>query len=226
MTYSDGAHDDLNKIIWSRKGWNSSENAAEITEQYVSFFFGTNADDHVEDAISGLETNWNGPIETNGSIAMTFLRWQQLENLYPELQQNWRWQMLLLRAYYDTYIQSRKRYERLLERKANEILAQAPILGSGESMNLALEKVCEADRVNIAPQLRQRIKDYCEMLYHSIGLQTSVERYGASGAERGCVLDFVDYPLNNRWWLKACSFVVLFSFLSIEFAFSGFRSNE
>jgi len=35
-----------------------------------------------------------------------------------------------------------------------------------------------------------------------MGLQTSVEKYYAIGEERGAVLDFVDYPLNNRWWLE------------------------
>ena len=32
-------------------------------------------------------------------------------------------------------------------------------------------------------------------------MQTSVPKYQASGAERGAILDFLDYPLNNRWWL-------------------------
>ena len=40
------------------------------------------------------------------------------------------------------------------------------------------------------------------MLFRSIGLQTSVPKYHASGYERGAVLDFVDRPLNNRWWLE------------------------
>ena len=50
--------------------------------------------------------------------------------------------------------------------------------------------------------MRTRIADLCERLFHSIGLQTSVPKYHASGAERGAILDFVDYPLNNRWWLE------------------------
>jgi len=29
-----------------------------------------------------------------------------------------------------------------------------------------------------------------------------VDKYYASGEERGAVLDFVDYPLNNHWWLE------------------------
>jgi hypothetical protein len=40
-------------------------------------------------------------------------------------------------------------------------------------------------------------------LFESIGLQTSVPRFHASGAERGCVMDYIDYPLNNRVWLEA-----------------------
>jgi hypothetical protein len=29
-----------------------------------------------------------------------------------------------------------------------------------------------------------------------------MSKYQASGAERGCILDFVDHPLNDRWWLE------------------------
>lgn len=52
------------------------------------------------------------------------------------------------------------------------------------------------------PELRRRIDDLCEALFRSVCLQTSVPRYFASGAERGAFLDFIDYPLNNRWWLE------------------------
>ena len=27
-------------------------------------------------------------------------------------------------------------------------------------------------------------------------------KYKAANSQRGCILDFVDYPLNNRWWLE------------------------
>jgi hypothetical protein len=53
-----------------------------------------------------------------------------------------------------------------------------------------------------SPELRAQIVDLCDRLYRSIGLQTSVPKYHAIGAERGAVLDFVDYPMNNRWWLE------------------------
>ena len=52
------------------------------------------------------------------------------------------------------------------------------------------------------PALRQRIEDLAAALFTSIRMQTSMTKYSASGAERGAVLDQVDYPLNNRWWLE------------------------
>jgi len=46
------------------------------------------------------------------------------------------------------------------------------------------------------------VDELCQALFDSVKLQTSVKRFQASETERGCVLDFVDYPLNNRWWLE------------------------
>ena len=201
LAYSDGSHDDLNKIVWSMCGWNTQSDVIEIVEQYVRFFFGAQPSDYVAEAVLGLTNNWNGPIERNGGIEMTFLRWQQLEKAYPRLQDNWRWQMFVLRAYYDTYIRRRKIYEQGLEQEANRILTQAPAIGAQKAMQLSLEKVNEADRINPSAALRKKIVTYCEALHQSIGYQTSVEKHGASGKERGCILDFIDYPLNNRWWL-------------------------
>src|SRR5690606_8148916 len=54
----------------------------------------------------------------------------------------------------------------------------------------------------VQPALRARIVDLCAKLFDSIALQTSVPLYHASGAERGAFLDFIDHPLNNRWWLE------------------------
>jgi hypothetical protein len=69
-------------------------------------------------------------------------------------------------------------------------------------MAQALEVLNRAVTQPISPELRVRIEVLCEGLFESIGLQTSVPKYHASGAERGAFLDFVDYPLNNRWWLE------------------------
>ena len=75
-------------------------------------------------------------------------------------------------------------------------------IGSDKAMDEALDIVNEADKNPAYPQLRQKIVDYCADLFKSIGMQTSVKKYNASGEERGAILDFLDYPLNNRWWLS------------------------
>lgn len=69
-------------------------------------------------------------------------------------------------------------------------------------MTQAMDKLNQAVDAPVSTELRERIYALCDDLFQSIGLQTSVDRYGASGAERGAFLDFVDYPMNNRWWLE------------------------
>lgn len=201
ISYSDGVHDDVNKVVWSQMAWNPEKEVRQVMVEYARYFFGNSVAEAAADGILALERNWVGPVEENGGIETTFAFWQNLEKSHPELKGNWRWQQLVMRAYYDTFIKRRKMYEQGLEKDANLILSQASILGTEKAMALALEKVNQADLKPNSPELRQKVVDYCEALFQSIGLQTSVPKYKASGAERGAILDFIDYPLNNRWWL-------------------------
>jgi hypothetical protein len=201
ISYSDGVHDDVNKVIWSQMAWDPERNVRQVMVEYSRFFFGTSLADAGADGILALERNWVGPLEENGGVETTFAFWQNLESKHPELKDNWRWQQLVMRSCYDTYTRRRKIYEQDLEKEANHVLLTAEMNGSDKVMQEALRIVNKADNEKISPELRQRIVDYCEALYQSIGMQTSVKKYHASGAERGAILDFLDYPLNNRWWL-------------------------
>jgi len=201
LSYSDGVHDDVNKDIWSQMSWNPEKDVRQVLAEYSRFFFGSSVAEAGADGILALERNWVGPVEENGGIETTFAFWQNLEIKHPELKGNWRWQQLVMRSYYDTFVKRRKAYEQNLEKEANQILAQAGLTGSDNAMQEALNVVNKADKEPISPELRQKIVDYCEALFQSIGMQTSVKKYNASGEERGAILDFLDYPLNNRWWL-------------------------
>ena len=202
LSYSDGVHDDVNKKIWSQLGWNPDKDVNQILREYANFFLGNTIAEQVVSGVLSLEKNWDGPIEENGGIETNFVYWQNLERQHPELKNNWRWQLLLLRNYYDTYTARRKKYETTLENEANQILKTASGIGAERAMGAALQKLNEADDKQIYPELKRKIFSYSEALFQSIGLQTSVEKYHASGRERGAILDFVDYPLNNRWWLQ------------------------
>jgi hypothetical protein len=202
VSYSDGAHDDVNKIVWSALSWDPTRSVRDILIEYTRVYFNPAVANEAADAILALENNWHGPLVDNGAVEATLRSWQHLEKAAPRLQSNWRWQMCLLRAYYDAYIRRRLINETALETKANTLMAEASTLGPSRAMDEAAGVLNTAISHPVSPDLRQRIFDLCDELFHSIGLQTSVPKYHASGEERGAVLDFVDYPLNNRWWLE------------------------
>jgi hypothetical protein len=201
ISYSDGCHDDVNKVIWSMRGWDNELEPLDILADYCRYFFGPDLAKKGADGINALEQNWVGPIKTNGGIETTFEFWKKLETDNPVLSANWRWKMLVTRSYYDTYQQRRKIYEEKLEKEANKILAAAKETGSENAIKQALEMVNRADTKPLNLDMHQKIVQYCDDLFHLIGLQTDVKHYHAANSQRGCILQFVNYPLNNRWWL-------------------------
>lgn len=202
ISYSDGAHDDVNKTIFDALGWDRSRLPRDIVIEYARLHFAPALAEEIADAIFALERNWRGSLVANGTVEGTLRLWRDLDRRAPELAGNWRWQMCLLRAEYDAYVRRRLIQDRQLEAEANAILVQAGTLGSSQAIDQAMRILNRAVTSPAGADLRARIEDLCKRLFESIGLQTSVEKYGASRPERGAVLDFVDLPLNNRWWLE------------------------
>jgi len=201
ITYSDGMHDDLNKAVWSALGWNLDADVREAVADYCRLFFGEEVAEQAADGILALERNWSGPLATNGGVGATLSLWQLLDAKAPELRGNWRWQLCQLKAHYDAYVRERLLAETKYEKAANAALSQAAEIGAQVAIKKALAILAQAD-TSPNPELRAQIFKLCEDLFESIGYQTSVEKYGASAPQRGAVLDFVDHPLNNRWWLE------------------------
>lgn len=92
--------------------------------------------------------------------------------------------------------------EQKLEREAEAALAEAAVITADAAMEEAKATLARADTHRPRPELREKIEKLCADLYESIGYQSSVEKYGANNPQRSAVLDFVDHPLNNRWWLE------------------------
>ena len=202
VAYSDGIHDDLNRAVWSLRAWDPGLDVREIVVDYTRLFFGAQVAEEAADGILALERNWTGPLAQNGGVDATLALWQRLEREHPELSGNWRWQLCVLRAYYDAYARHRLIHESALQEEACAVLAGAAERGAEAVIAEALAVLARAETAPVRQDLRTRIFELCEALYQSIRLQTSVERYGAAGPERGAVLDFVDVPLNERWWLE------------------------
>jgi hypothetical protein len=202
VSYSDGCHDDVNKVVWSMLGWDPDLSVSKILAQYCRYHFGETVAQTAAEGTAALETNMAGPLFMNNGVELTFSHWQVLEENNPQLVDNWRWQMLVLRAYYDVYLRRRLLYEQSLEEEAYTVLQDLDAGNLEGKLDQALKVVQKADTEPIEGQIRGRITELCDRLFHSIGLQTSVEKYRAENSQRGCILDFVDYPLNNRWWLE------------------------
>lgn len=201
VTYSDGANDDVNKVVWTALGWDPDADPVAILRDYARYFTGAS---EVADGLLALERNWRGPLASNAEVETTLAQFRALERgASPRLLRNWRFQQALYRAYYDAYTQRRLRYEISLETEARNHLSRAAETGSVAAMDAAAQVLLKAVSRHTAPELRSRVFELAEALFQSIGTQLSVERYGGSGWERGVTLDTVDAPLNNRPWLLA-----------------------
>ena len=202
ITYSDGAHDDVNKVIWSQRAWSRDREPMDVLRDYTRLFFGTPVAEAAADGIAALERNWEGPLRDNAGVDATLSRWQALHEAHPDVGANWRWQMAVFRAYYDAYTRHRQRREAQDEAAAMEALRKASGVGSARAIADARAALERSDTESCCPEWRARLDTLADQLFQSMRLQTSIERYGASGAERGAVMDFVDHPLNDRWWLE------------------------
>lgn len=200
VSYSDGSHDDINKVLWSMRAWDSKKDVHEILTEYTRFFFGKGVAESAASGIEALEQNWKGPLLDNGGVEMTYQFWKNLEAANPVLKNNWRWQMLLLRGYYDQYTRLRLINEQDLEKQANQLLESATVENVNATMEKALAVVSKAEKEPVAVGIRKHIDELADALYLSVGLQSRASQK-PKNMERGVVMEFVDYPLNNRWWL-------------------------
>jgi hypothetical protein len=202
ISYSDGCQDDVNKALWSGLAWDQEQKPETILTEYGRCFFSSSDAEQIAKGILGLEQNWQGSLRDNKGVPVTLGLWQTLEKAHPELSTDWRWQMLLVRAYYDAYQQARLAYETALEDEANLVLEPKEGRYPTEAIEAALRILARAESQPVQPGWRKRIEELFDALYTSIKFQSSVEKFHAINPQRGCMLDFVDLPLNNRYWLE------------------------
>jgi hypothetical protein len=204
LTYSEGCNDDVNKAVWSGLGWDPDANVEEILRDYGRYYISDKFADSFAKGLLALERDWQGALLTNTSVEATLANFQIMEKAASPFDlKNWRFQQGLFRAYYDAYVRRRLIFEQGLETQAMAALGKAEAKRA-ETGIAAAEKILDqpfADRA--AEELRTRIHELAEALFQSIGMQLSVKKYKAIGVDRGAMLDTLEYPLNDRPWLKA-----------------------
>jgi len=202
LSYSDGIHDDFNKNLWTQLAWEPDRPVRDIAAEYARFFFRPDMAIVGADEILALETNLRGSISDNGSIDGTLRQWQRIERQLGGKATNWRFDMHLFRAYYDAYTRHRQLYETDLEKLALKKLGEAEQIGVPTALSEARAILERTTTQHPNEEWLKRTEALADLLFQKIGYQTSVPKYQGSGPERGCMMDFVNYPLNDRWWLE------------------------
>jgi hypothetical protein len=201
ISYSEGINDDVNKFIWSSLDWDPDMPVIKILREYCRLFIDPDVAEDVAQGILALERNWQGPLIANESVEVTIKQWKSMEKQFPsDVVKNYRFQMGLLRAYYDAYVRERLIHETALESQTREALRDAVNVTSLEKMKAAENILNQAWSKPVAQDYKKRCWEIADYLFKKIGSQTSVKRYKAQPG-RGDFMDYIDTPLNNAVWL-------------------------
>jgi hypothetical protein len=201
ISYSEGTNDDVNKFIWSDQDWDPATDVRETLEDYSRLFFGPKFASRGASAFFALEENNRGDLIGKQSIKQTLREWQSMEReAGASLLSNARFQMGLIRAYFDEYTRERLIYETHLRHRAVEILETAGENDLAAAIPKAISVLERAWKAPIRQDLRQKCMELADSLFKSIGAQLTVDKHGAM-AGRGNFIDHIQYPLNDGPWL-------------------------
>jgi hypothetical protein len=223
LSYSEGCNDDVNKILWSSLAWDTERPVIEILRDYSGYFISDRLRDDFAQGILNLQENWRGSLLSNQNVEMTLEQFQDMEgSATPADLENWRFQMGLYRAYYDSFVRRRLVNETHAEEQAMAVLGEIRRVGvrlipldvGGSRINPTsavdlpvllnrAEKFLNDPLTDFSAQdLRTRILELGEALFQSIHMQLAVERYQAEAVSRAANLDTLDAPLTNAPWLR------------------------
>lgn len=200
ITYSEGCHDDVNKMLWSAFGWGGFIDTDEILKQYGRYFLGPKLGDRFAQGLAGLEENWDGDPLTNKEIGRSLERFQAMERYAgPKEKLNWRFQQGLYRAYYDAAVQKRLQYDQTYRDRLTSGLKD---IHSNSKAVIYAELVRRLDSDQRDRDLESRAGEVAEALFQSIHAQLSVKKYHAIALHRGANYDAIDLTLTDLAWLS------------------------
>ena len=190
---------------------------------FSHYFAGREQAEGLSQGLMSLEKNWQAPLATNTSVAVTLAQFQDMERAAPPaLLLNWRFQQALYRAYYDAYVQSRLLEETAQVERALAVLRRVEEIGwtpeplqigaapsaappNGRAPALLLEEarsLLQQSMIHSAGgSLRARVLELGEALFQSIRMQLAVDHYRGEAVVRGTDLETLDYPVSDAPWL-------------------------
>ena len=204
LCYSEGINDDVNKFVWLDQDWDPATPVTDTLSDYCRLFIGPDLVDETVHGFLALEKNWEGPLAVNRQVDVTLEQWRDLATrASPAAKDRYRFEMGLLRAYYDAYVKRRLIHETELEAEAMDALRLNMNQGTYAAMEQAESILRKADQEPVAADDKRECEMLADSLFEKIGSQTSVKRHGAQNRTRGAFMDGIDEPLNNAAWLRA-----------------------
>jgi hypothetical protein len=193
--YSEGFHDDLNKFIWLDQDWSANTSVEVTVKDYANFFMDSNFAQQIANGLFALEENWNQPVTNNPTIAKTHQLWQSIfQEAGYVLQSNYRFQLYILRAKADFYIQEKQKLEletvQEIERKIKNTTTSAIDLQN-------LLNLCQPVNDPTINELHKQCLSLGDSLYLKIGLQLSVVKHLNIAWNRGAFLDTLHLSTTN-----------------------------
>jgi len=204
LTYTEGIHDDINKFVWGDQDWDPQTEPIETLRDYCRLFISPDFAEGLAQGFMAQEQNWEGPLAANSQVEVTLQQWRELEKeVSDKVRENYRFEMGLMRAYYDAYIKRRLIYETDLEMQAMDVLRSASQTGSLKAIEEAMKILRKAKEGPVAVDYKKKCETLADSLFESIGSQLTVEKHGAKHRTRGAFMDGIDEPLNDVAWLSA-----------------------
>lgn len=174
VSYSEGVHDDCNKVLWSALDWCGDTPPTALLQDYARLFFWGAPPAQVAEGLLALEQNWYGDPAQNPGIDRCLALWEELLAHHPALGEHWRFNLHLLRARCDAYVRHKRRFE--------------------------LEAIARGDFSAQYPP--HTLRPLAATLFAQIGIQLDVAQFGGLRWERGCTLDTIDRPVTDLLWLR------------------------
>ena len=193
VSYSEGVHDDINKMYWGALDYSGDADIPEFAREYARTFIARGKTEEYARFILDMERAWDSDPVENDHIdsAFDFISAETKDG--NDFGGNWRLALMYFKAACDKYIRLRRSFDLDLIREA------LPSIVSGDT-STALT-VLNREYINEIKDLRQSVDKTAQLLFNYIGIQLDVEHYHADGVERGAVLDTIGNPVTDRQWL-------------------------
>lgn len=188
VPYTEGVHDDLNKVIWLQLGWDQERPVRTVVERYCRRWFGTAQAKQAADLMYDLEANWSRPLAGNEQVPAVAERLQALvDSLGPGA--DWRCHMFLVRALIEQYAQAKLAQDQALEADCCRQLREAP----PDRLRALIPSALQELRSGMAqpPHLPWR-----DRIMQVAGRLAQVPSLRIDAARR------LDFPMNDLAWLS------------------------